>query len=233
MSDITRKDDPATFRALRDAESWVFDLDNTLYPSACRLFAEVGDRIRQYVATALDLSHDEAHNLQKQYLVEYGTTLYGMMSVHGTDPRDYLDYVHDINLAPVQPAPDLNAALGRLTGRKLIFTNADTSHAERVLDRLGITHHFEAIFDVVAGGYVPKPAPAVYDAMVQRFDVTPSRSVMVEDMARNLVPAAALGMTTVWVRTDLDWHGDGDTGDHVHHVTDNLTGWLCNVVDAS
>ncbi|MGY8992902.1 MAG: pyrimidine 5'-nucleotidase, partial [Rhodospirillales bacterium] len=185
-------------------------------------------------ATALGLTHDDAHNLQKQYLLEYGTTLRGMMSVHGTDPSDYLDYVHDINLAPVQPDPTLNAALERLPGRKMIFTNADTNHAERVLNRLGITHHFEAIFDVVAGGYLPKPAPAVYDAMVRQFNITPSRSVMVEDMARNLIPAAALGMTTVWIRTDLNWHGDvdGDLGNHVHHITDDLTSWLNDVVDA-
>ena len=234
MSNITRKDNPATLRALREADSWIFDLDNTLYPAACRLFSEVGDRIRAYVATALGLTHDDAHNLQKQYLLEYGTTLRGMMSVHGTDPSDYLDYVHDINLAPVQPDPTLNAALERLPGRKMIFTNADTNHAERVLNRLGITHHFEAIFDVVAGGYLPKPAPAVYDAMVRQFNITPSRSVMVEDMARNLIPAAALGMTTVWIRTDLNWHGDvdGDLGNHVHHITDDLTSWLSDVVDA-
>lgn len=233
MTDTPPRDEPSTLRELRDSDTWIFDLDNTLYPASCRLFAEVGDRIRQYVATALDLTHEEAHVLQKQYLVEYGTTLRGMMSVHQADPVDYLDYVHDIDISPVVPAPALNAALERLPGRKLIFTNADTKHADRVLDRLGITHHFEAIFDVVAGGYLPKPAPAVYDDMIRQFGIAPSRAVMVEDMARNLVPAAALGMTTVWVRTDLDWHGDDDAGDHVHHVTDDLAGWLGDVTGST
>ena len=229
MDDTITAHDTDRHAALREAETWVFDLDNTLYPASSRLFAEVGDRIRAYVAQALGLSHDEAHVVQKRFLTEYGTTLRGMMSVHGTDPTDYLDYVHDIDLAPIQAAPDLDAALARLPGRKLIFTNADTRHADRVLARLGIAHHFEAIFDVVASGYVPKPAPVVYDALVGLYAIAPARAVMVEDMARNLVPAAALGMTTVWVRTDLNWHGDADEGDHIHHVTDDLVTWLGGV----
>lgn len=220
-------DSPAS--GLRDCETWVFDLDNTLYPASCRLFVEVSDRIHRYVTDALGLPSDEAFALQKQYLRDYGTTLRGMMSCHGTDPGDYLTYVHDIDLSPLEPAPDLDSALDGLPGRKVVFTNASVAHAERVMDRLGIARHFADIFDVAAAGYVPKPVPEVYAALVERYGFDPTRAVMVEDMARNLRPAADLGMTTVLIRSDLNWHGNESIGEHIHHVVDDLAYWLHGV----
>jgi putative hydrolase of the HAD superfamily len=108
----------------------------------------------------------------------------------------------------------------------LIFTNGSVRHAESVLDRLGVSHHFEGIFDIVAADYVPKPDIAAYRSFIRRHDLDPRSAAMFEDMAKNLVPAHALGMTTVWIRHDRHWSSEGAEGDHVHHVTDDLLDWL-------
>jgi putative hydrolase of the HAD superfamily len=210
-------------------ETWVFDLDNTLYPKSCNLFAGVETLIRDFVAETLGLDPGQAFDLQKHYFREYGTTLRGLMTHHDVDPHAFLDHVHAIDLTPVLPDARLEAALARLSGRKIIFTNADTSHALRVLDRLGVGHHFDAVFDIVDGDFVPKPDPAIYAKLVARHRIDPGRTVMVEDIARNLAPAAALGMTTVWLRSDDPWGGGDADGGHVHVTIDDLTSWLEDV----
>jgi putative hydrolase of the HAD superfamily len=211
------------------AETWIFDLDNTLYPASCNLFAQVDRRIAEFIATHLGIDPAEAYRVQKQYFRDYGTSLRGLMLNHQLDPQLYLDFVHEIDVTPVPPNPALDAALARLPGRKVIFTNGSTRHAENVMTRLGVSHHFEAVFDIVAGDYVPKPEPFVYDIMVRRHWIDPKRAVMIEDLPKNLLPAHAMGMTTVLVRTESDWAQDGADGDHVHHVTDDLVGWLTDV----
>lgn len=209
-----------------DVSVWIFDLDNTLYPAACNLFAQVDIRINQYVANHLGLSLDEARVLQKQYFRDHGTTLRGMMTVHGISPDDYLDYVHDIDVSPIPPNADLDRALTRLPGRKIIFTNGSVRHAANVTERLGVSHHFDDVFDVAAADYVPKPDPRPYGTLVEKHRIEPQTAVMVEDIARNLRPAADLGMTTVWIRTDSRWAQDESGDDHVHHVADDLVDWL-------
>ncbi|MBM3565499.1 MAG: pyrimidine 5'-nucleotidase [Alphaproteobacteria bacterium] len=230
---------PAENLARRAA--WVFDLDNTLYPARCDLFAQVDVRIRDYVSRYLGLGADAAWRLQKDYFRDHGTTLRGMMHHHGMDPGPYLAYVHDIDLAAVRPDPLLAAALAGLPGRKIVFTNASAAHAERVMDRLGVARHFEAVFDIVAADYLPKPEPAVYDALVRRLNLVPAETVMVEDIPRNLAPAARMGMTTVLVRTDgkyappvlaKDGAVAADSADpaaHIHHVVEDLGPWLASV----
>ena len=218
---------------LLDTETWVFDLDNTLYPASCDLFSQVDRRMKAFIADYLDVPEDEAFRIQKRYFRDHGTTLRGLMSNHGMDPARFLDFVHDIDLSPVTPSPDLDTVLARLPGRKVIFTNASTDHAERVMDRLGVAARFDGLFDIHAADYEPKPHPPVYDRMVAALGIDPTRAVMVEDIARNLAPAAALGMTTVLVRSDSHWALDGAEGDHVHHATDDLTAWLRGVADAA
>ncbi len=211
---------------LAQREAWIFDLDNTLYCSSSNLFGQIDVRMKSFIAEFLNLEPDEAFKVQKSYFREYGTTLRGLMIRHDIDPAAFLSHVHDINIEVVAPNPLLDKALESLPGRKIIFTNASVDHAERVMNRLGVTRHFEAIFDIVACDYVPKPEPQVYQTLVDRFELDPKRTVMVEDMARNLIPAAEIGMTTVWVRTDTDWAKESADGDHVHHVTDDLSSWL-------
>ncbi len=210
-------------------DTWVFDLDNTLYPARYDLFELVDRKIGAYIAELLSVDGAAARRMQKAYFREYGTTLRGLMLNHGVDPQAFLEFVHDIDVARVPPSPDLDAALTRLDGRKLVFTNASARHAEKVMERLGVAHHFEGVFDIVDAGYVPKPHPDTYAALVARFAFDPRAAAMIEDIARNLEPAAAIGMTTVWVRTDSEWGREGCDGAYIDLVVDDLTGWLISL----
>jgi len=224
--------DPAAFAHV---DTWVFDLDNTLYPASCNLFAQVDRRIGEFIAAHFNIPAAEARAMQKRFFREHGTTLRGLMVEHDVDPVPFLDYVHDIDVTPVVPSAELATALGRLPGRRLVYTNGSHRHAENVLIRLGVADRIDGIFDIVAAGYVPKPDPRPYDLFVREHGVEPRRAAMVEDIARNLAPAAALGMTTVWLRSEADWqrpdHGGVGHGDHIHHVIDDLPGWLAALAD--
>ncbi len=206
---------------------WLFDLDNTLYPASCRLFDQIDRAMGAYIADLLSLEPVEARALQKQYFREHGTTLRGLMDNHGIDPHDYLAVVHDIDHTPVQPNPRLDAALARLPGRKLVFTNGSVPHAEAVLARLGVTRHFEAVFDIVASDFVPKPDRRPYDKLLAAHAIDPARAFFAEDSARNLVPAHELGMTTLYVQHGADWNVDPHSdAAYIHHRCDDLTAWL-------
>jgi len=218
--------DTMTQKTLTSAETWIFDLDNTLYPAKTDLFSQVDVRIRDYIANFLDMEKDAAYKLQKDYFREYGTTMRGLMTNHGLDPRPFLAYVHDIDVSPVMPSPHLDEALEKLPGRKIIYTNASTAHADRVMKRLGVAEHFSGVFDIIDAGYNPKPEPEPYRELVKRFGIDPKTTVMVEDIASNLKPAAAMGMSTVWVQTGSR-RGDEDTSpDYIHHAIDDLADWL-------
>ena len=211
---------------LAHIETWIFDLDNTLYPSNSRLFDQVDQRIGAFIANLFDVDRVEARRLQKSYFREYGTTLRGLMLKHDMAPAPFLEYVHDIDLSPIARSDILEAALGRLPGRKLVFTNADAPYAERVLARLGIDHHFSGIYDIAAADWVPKPSPFAYERLTAQHAVDPARAILFEDILRNLAPAAALGMATVWVRNDSDWASTGAEQITPDYVTDDLAAWL-------
>ncbi|MBC8339696.1 MAG: pyrimidine 5'-nucleotidase [Rhodospirillales bacterium] len=211
---------------LKQAECWVFDLDNTLYPASCDLFAQVDRKMTAYIADYLDVGFEQAGEIRKTYYHDHGTTMSGMMTLHDMDPAEFLDVVHDIDLGVVDPDPELDQALSRLPGRKIIFTNGPTDHARRVLGRLSIDHHFEGIFDIIGADYIPKPKPGPYDVLVERYQLEPTQTVMVEDLVRNLKPAAALGMTTVWVRSESALNTEEPEDDSVHHIVDDLPRWL-------
>jgi putative hydrolase of the HAD superfamily len=178
---------------------WVFDLDNTLYPASCNLFDQVDVRMNAFIRELLSVDEDEAGRLRKHYYKTYGTTLRGLMIEHAMPADRFLEFVHAVDLTPISPDPALDRALGGLIGRRLIFTNGSMRHAENVVARLGVGHRFDGIFDIVAADYVPKPDPAPYNAFLRQHGVDPTAACMIEDLPRNLVPAAALGMTTVLV----------------------------------
>jgi putative hydrolase of the HAD superfamily len=217
-----------TGRPLDQIETWVFDLDNTLYPASCRLFAEIEQRMAGFIMAELKLDHDGAHALRRHFYTQHGTTLRGLMNEYGMEPTRFLDHVHEIDLSPVSADTALDAALEELPGRKLVFTNSTVRHAERVLARLGLAHHFAAIHDIVACAYHPKPEPAVYADFVRLHAIDPTRAAMVEDMAKNLPPAAALGMTTVWVKGGPHAEDDGHRA-FIHHEVEALAPFLAGV----
>ena len=214
-------------------ESWVFDLDNTLYPHHLNLWQQVDVRIRDYVAGFLKITHDEAFRLQKDYYRRYGTTMRGLMEEHGLEPDQFLEMVHQIDHSPLTPNPTLGAAIAKLPGRKLILTNGTREHADAVLRRLELEAHFDDVFDIRAAELEPKPRRQVYERFLVRHNVDPSRAAIFEDLARNLEVPHALGMTTVLVvpegaRVVLreEWELAGRDAPHVDHVTDDLAGFL-------
>ena len=220
-------------RRFTHIDTWVFDLDNTLYPHHVNLWQQVDARIGEFISGHLKISRQEARVIQKDYYLRYGTSMRGMMTEHGISADDYLAYVHKIDHSPLQPNPVLGAAIAKLPGRKLILTNGSTDHAGAVLERLGIGGHFEAVFDIIAAELEPKPAPQTYQKVLTRHGVDPEKSAMFEDLARNLVVPHRLGMTTVLVVPDgtqevvrEDWELEGHDAVHVDHVTDDLTGFL-------
>ncbi len=214
---------------LAEVRTWVFDLDNTLYPASSSLFDQVDRRMGAFVAERFGLPFEAARAEQKRLFREHGTTLRGLMVEHGVDPVAFMDHVHAIDLTRLDPDPRLSLALARLPGRKVVYTNGSVAHAARVTARLGIDRHFDATFDIAAAGWVPKPDPAPYRVMLERFGIDPAGAAMVEDIARNLAPAAALGMATVWVRGDPDRAKAGAAAAHVHHETDDLAAFLLEV----
>lgn len=221
---------------LAHVENWVFDLDNTLYGAECRLFPQIDSRMTAFICERLSLGHEAARRLQKDYYVEYGTTMSGLMQEHDICPDEFLEYVHEIDLTPIGENRGLGAALAALPGRKFIFTNGSVKHAENVASALGVLHHFDEIFDIKAAGYAPKPKREPYEKFLASHDIDPRRAVMFEDIVQNLEAPHALGMTTVLVYSDAAWLDDephdkrparpGDTAPHVHYVTDDLTAFL-------
>jgi putative hydrolase of the HAD superfamily len=215
---------------LSHIRNWIFDLDNTLYPVSANLFALIDARIGEYVRELLQCDAEEAHRIQKQYFHAHGTTLSGLMAEHSVDPRHYLDFVHDVDMGVLEANEALIEALARLPGRKLVFTNGDAPYATKVLDRLGLGTSFEAIHDIHATDYRPKPDPAAYHGLCAAFGLEPTESLFVEDMARNLKPAKAIGMTTVWIDNGSEQTPDQDRS-FIDYTVSDLGRWLHEILE--
>ena len=219
---------------------WVFDLDNTLYPRRVDLFSQIDKKMTGYIRALLDLDHDAARKVQKQYYRDHGTTLQGLMINHGIDANDFLSAVHDIDYSVLEPDPKLGEAIKALPGRKFIFTNGDVPHARRTAEALGILDHFDDIFDIIAAELMPKPAPDTYRRFLEINGVHPKQAAMFEDLPRNLTAPHDLGMRTVLiVPNNMDevvgetWEQEGDDAPHIHYVTDDLRDFLFALRPAS
>ena len=216
--------------ALSHIDCWIFDLDNSLYPASADLFALIDIRMGEYIQRLLACDPVEARRVQKSYFHEHGTTLAGLMAGHGVAPRDFLDYVHDIDLARLSADPALVAAMDRLPGRKFVFTNGDEAYASRVLDKLGLANAFDGMHDIHAMDYVPKPNPAAYAALCSAHAIAPETALFVEDMARNLEPAKALGMTTVWVDNGSERGSHGADPAFIDYRIADIGLWLTEIL---
>lgn len=207
---------------LTHVDTWLFDLDNTLYPLESGVADLVSQRITDFVAELTQLPRAEAHALQKRYLADYGLTLGGMIAHHGVDPNVYHAMFHDLPLDALTPDPALRRALKRLPGRRLVFTNADDVHAARVLERLQLADLFEDVFHLVAAGFAAKPSPLSFERLMAAHDVRPATTAFFDDFERNLAPAAALGMTTILVGPAAE----NSSAPFVAHRARNLAGFL-------
>ena len=205
-------------------DTWVFDLDNTLYPPSARLFDQIDTRMTAYIMTALGMDRAAADTLRAEYWRDHGTTLAGLMRVHDLDPAPYLHAVHDISLDHLDPDPHLCAAIARLPGRRIVHTNGSAPYAERVLDRRGLAGVFDAVYGVEHAAYRPKPEREAFEAVLTRDGSTPARAAMFEDVARNLEAPHALGMRTVLVADTPE------PAPHIHHHTDDLGHFLARLV---
>ena len=231
MNDVS----PPAVRSLSHVTDWVFDLDNTLYPRECNLFAQIDTLISHYMVSVTKLPFAEARALQKTYYRDYGTTLNGLMQQHEVDPDHFLNTVHAIDYSPVAAHEELVSAIRDLPGRKFILTNGDVGHARSVLSRLGNADDlFVDIFDIRAMKYSPKPLPEAYESFFAAHGIDARRAAMFDDLEKNLRVPHERGMATVQVVAGDDfahaqvdpWELDRTGGEHVHHITADLAGFL-------
>jgi putative hydrolase of the HAD superfamily len=206
--------------------TWIFDLDNTLYPPSCNLFDQISHRMTEFIMAQLGLGRAQSAKLRHSYYKTYGTTLRGLMLEHGMEPHGFLDYVHNIDYGAVAQHKDLRHALENLPGRKFIFTAGTTAHAHNVLQSLGCANVFEDIFDIAAANFIPKPDARPYDAFLTRHKVNPTQAAFFEDLAENLNVPRAKGMTTILVGN----HDAVSMPAHIDYVTNNLTEFLNGVI---
>jgi len=220
---------PRMLPALAHIDAWIFDLDNTLYPASADLFGLIDKRMTAYVMRITGQSFEDAYKVQKTYFREHGTTLNGLMTDHGVDPHHFLADVHAIEMDVLQEDKNLIDAIARLPGRKLIFTNGDEPYARRVLAGVGLSESFEAIHDIHAMAYRPKPHAHAYESMVASFGIDPHRALFADDLARNLPPAKALGLTTLWIDNGSEQVG-ADITDGIDYRTGDLGLWLHEIL---
>lgn len=219
------------YKKLENVDHWVFDLDNTLYPHQVNLFSQVDQKMGEFIQDKLGVAYDDAKVLQKSYFMEHGTTLRGLMSEHGIEPNEYLKFVHDIDFSVLTVDKVLIDALEKLPGEKFIYTNASTDYAINVLSHIGLGGFFKDIFDIHGADFLPKPNMGSYHKMIDKFGINPEKSIMVEDIAGNLKPAADLGMTTVWVKTGVHWSDNGLENTPIDFTTHDLSSWLSEITE--
>jgi putative hydrolase of the HAD superfamily len=234
---ITLKSHEPISYAFKNIDTWVFDLDNTLYPADSDLWPRIDQQITLYVMELLGVDGASARALQKYYYQRYGTTLYGLMNEHEVDPHEFLKFAHDIDRSHLTPDLELSSAIGQLIGRKFILTNGSTAHAKATAEQLGILQHFDDIYDIVSGNYVPKPEASTYQRFFNLHNIDPNKAVLFEDLEKNLKPAHEFRMVTVLIVPKLGqedhreaWEQVIEQPAHVDYVTDDLTEFLKKVL---
>ncbi|WP_068312058.1 pyrimidine 5'-nucleotidase [Polycladidibacter hongkongensis] len=224
---------PELAKKFADVNTWVFDLDNTLYPADSQVFGQIAEKIAQYVQEITGKDSAEAHKIQHGYYLEYGTTLNGLMLKHDVDPEHYLEFVHDIDHSTLQHNGRLKQALEQLPGRRFILTNGTRKHAQNITERLGISGLFDGVFGISEAQYIPKPKEETYQMFLDSHNIDPAGAAMFEDLPKNLVVPKKLGMETVLVLPESSGGGPqafaqiaGEHAAHVDHFTSNLDGFL-------
>jgi putative hydrolase of the HAD superfamily len=213
-------------KELKKIKYWLFDLDNTLYSGDTKVFDQVDKKMSFFISKKLNVSLEEAKVIQKSYFHEYNTTLNGMIKNHNIDAKEFLEFVHDVDLNFLKEDLDLHNELNNLVGKKYIFTNGSKAHAKNVTQRIGIENLFDGVFDIVDSDFIPKPSIEPYKKIIQKYGIDPEYCIFIEDIARNLKPAYELGMKTVWIKNDEPWAAKFSNEDFINYKTDNLSKFL-------
>ena len=211
--------------------TWIFDLDNTLYSADSGIFQQVHELMGKFVSSHLNIDIVEAKKIQKNYYKQHGTTLKGMMDNHGVDPDHFLAEVHRLDYSIVGPNHQLNIELKKLEGRKIIYTNANMQHALDVLERIELSNFFDEIYDIKMANYIPKPEIAPYEQLIKQFNIQTDSAAMFDDIAKNLVSAKKVGFTSVWIDAGYENFSDDiqSSKQFLDHETTNITDFLENV----
>ena len=211
--------------------TWIFDLDNTLYSADSGIFQQVHKLMGEFISKNLKMDMVEAKKLQSKYYKKHGTTLKGLMDNHGIEPDYFLDEVHKLDYSIVGPDEILNKELEKIQGRKIIYTNANKKHVVDVLERINLTNFFDEIFDIKMANYIPKPEIRPYEQIIDIFNINPSSSAMFDDIAKNLVPAKKVGFTPVWVDAGYENFSDDiqASKDYLDYSTRNLSSFLKDI----
>ena len=214
----------------KNIDTWVFDLDNTLYSADSGIFQQVATLMGKFVAKHLNINIKKAKEIQRKYYKKHGTTLRGLMDNHGVDPDYFLEEVHKLDYSIVSPNYKLTENLENLHGRKFIFTNANKKHADSILDKLQIANLFEGIFDIKMANYIPKPEIQTYEKLIETYNINPNKTIMFDDIAKNLVPASEKGFTTVWINVGHENFSDdiASSKKYLDHQTKELSIWVSN-----
>ena len=212
-------------------DTWIFDLDNTLYSADSGIFQQVHKLMGKFIVEHLNVNINEAKTIQRKYYKKHGTTLRGLMDNHGIDPDSFLEEVHNLDYSIVSPNLKLAKNLENLNGKKFIFTNANKKHADIILDKLQITNLFEGIFDIKMANYIPKPEIQTYEKLIETYNINPNKTIMFDDIAKNLVPASKIGFTTVWIDVGHENFSDdiASSKKYLDHQTKDLSNWLSNI----
>ena len=213
-------------KELKNIKFWLFDLDNTLYSGATKVFDQVDKKMTEFISSKLNMSKKEARKIQKNYFLEYNTTLNGMIKNHKIDANEFLDFVHDIDLSFLKKDKLLDEQIEKIDGKKIIFTNGSKAHAKNVTKKLGIERHFDDIFDIVSADFIPKPSLITYKKIIEKYKIEPQYSIFIEDIARNLKPAFELGMKTVWIINNEPWAAKYSDSNFINYKVNKLTNFL-------
>ena len=210
----------------KNIKYWLFDLDNTLYDGATKVFDQVDKKMTKFISEKLKVGPGEAKQIQKSYFQEYNTTLNGMIKHHKIDADEFLEFVHDVDLNFLKKDDYLKEQISKLDGKKIIFTNGSKAHASNVTSRIGIEQLFDGVFDIVDSDFYPKPSIEPYKKIIENYKIQPEYCIFFEDIARNLKPAYELGMKTVWIENNEPWAAKFSDEKFVNFKTKSLANVL-------
>ena len=197
----------------------LIDLDNTVYPEDSNIFAQIDIKMKSFIAKNLNVSLDEAFKIQKKYFVNNGTTLRGLMLYHNVQPKEFLKYVHEIDLTSIKKNKKLSDELKKYNGKKIIFTNGSDEHAKKVLKKIGLNETIDHIFDIIKADYIPKPDILTYQKVIKEYSLNPDQTIMIDDLPNNLKTAKELGIKTVLIKKDIL---NSNTYDYIDIICHNL-----------